>query len=248
MPFIFYVRERSVIAFASLQRHTGDSRRCWTQYSGFIYLFSACPCNSTVVFQVVKAINTKHECQCRERFVKNLGNKKKTPKFCQSLSCVLLTIQLTLVMPKIVSKSTVSSSDQQGNNDNNSNNTKLHVYYCLCSEFILVIDHDLQQLPRRQTDKSHIVSNTARTFKLTADQGQTIIIRREEGYEKQHRLLCPSKSLNMRILSLILVTNATFALLGCNLVVAYETTQQRRAGPHTYILEGALSEQQGAYA
>ncbi|KAG2178018.1 hypothetical protein INT43_003271 [Umbelopsis isabellina] len=129
-------------------------------------------------------------------------------------------------MPKIVSKSTVSSSDQQGNNDNNSNNTKLHVYYCLCSEFILVIDHDLQQLPKRHTDQSHIVSNTARTFKLTADKGQAVIIRREEGYEKQHRLCCPR----------------------CNLVVAYETTQQRRAGPYTYILDGALSEQQGAYA
>jgi hypothetical protein len=96
-------------------------------------------------------------------------------------------------MPKIVSKSTVSSSDQQGNNDNSSSNTKLHVYYCLCSEFILVIDHDLQQLPRRHTDKSYIVANAGRTFKLTVEQGETTIIRREEGYEKQHRLVCPRK-------------------------------------------------------
>ncbi|KAG2187021.1 hypothetical protein INT44_003249 [Umbelopsis vinacea] len=103
-------------------------------------------------------------------------------------------------MPKIVSKSTVSSSDQQGNNDNTSSSTQLHVYYCLCSEFILVIDHDLQQLPRRETDSSYVVSNAGRTFKLTVEQGETVILRREEGYEKQCRLVCPRKLLTDRTL------------------------------------------------
>ncbi|KAI9288252.1 hypothetical protein BC943DRAFT_318075 [Umbelopsis sp. AD052] len=129
-------------------------------------------------------------------------------------------------MPKIVSKSIVSSSDQQGNNDNTSSSTQLHVYYCLCSEFILVIDHDLQQLPRRETDSSYVVSNAGRTFKLTVEQGETVILRREEGYEKQCRLVCPR----------------------CNLLIGYETTPERRKGPYTYILDGALTEQQGSFA
>lgn len=152
-------------------------------------------------------------------------------------------------MPKIVSKSTVSSSDQQGNSDNSSSNTKLHVYYCLCSEFILVIDHDLQQLPRRHSDKSHIVSNAGRTFKLTVEQGETTIIRRDEGYEKQYRLICPRKC------HCFIMRNETYTLCvlltmhaGCNLVVGYETTPQRRAGPYTYILDGALTEQQGSFS
>jgi hypothetical protein len=36
--------------------------------------------------------------------------------------------------------------------------------------------------------------------------------------------------------------------IGCNLVVGYETTPQRRAGPYTYILDGALTEQQGSFS
>lgn len=151
-------------------------------------------------------------------------------------------------MPKIVSKSTVSSSDQQGNNENTSSSTKLHVYYCLCSEFILVIDHDLQQLPRRETDSSYVVSNAGRTFKLTVEKGETVILRREEGYEKQYRLICPRKfSTDSAHWWRKCRSNARF-LAGCNLLIGYETTAERRKGPYTYILDGALTEQQGSFA
>src|SRR4051812_33194588 len=76
-------------------------------------------------------------------------------------------------MPKIVSQSTVSSSDQQDHHQN-----PLHVYYCLCSEFILVIDAELQKLPRRKTDGAYILANARRIYKLTAVDGESIIIKR----------------------------------------------------------------------
>ena len=79
-------------------------------------------------------------------------------------------------MPKIVSSSIVSSSDHaaQGEDQRHS----LHTYYCLCSEFLLVIDADLRQLPRRRTDNAIIVSNTQRTYKFTAQQEDPVVIKR----------------------------------------------------------------------
>lgn len=79
-------------------------------------------------------------------------------------------------MPKIVSSSVVSSSDHALPNQEASNS--LHVYYCLCSEFLLVIDADLRQLPRRRTDNSIIVSNTRRTYKMTAEADDCVLLKR----------------------------------------------------------------------
>lgn len=82
----------------------------------------------------------------------------------------------TNTMPKIVSSSIVSSSDHLVQQEDQ--RSALHVYYCLCSEFILVIDADLRILPRRRTDNAIIVSNTKRTYKLTAEPGQTVVVQR----------------------------------------------------------------------
>lgn len=79
-------------------------------------------------------------------------------------------------MPKIISSSVVSSSDHTTQQEQHSKT--LYVYYCLCSEFLLVIDADLRQLPRRRTDNSFIVSNTRRTYKLSAEAGDCVLLKR----------------------------------------------------------------------
>lgn len=79
-------------------------------------------------------------------------------------------------MPKIVSSSIVSSSDHTTQSEDQRH--ELHVYYCLCSEFLLVIDADLRRLPRRRTDNAIIVSNTQRTYKLAAEGGEKVILQR----------------------------------------------------------------------
>ncbi|KAI9322604.1 hypothetical protein BX666DRAFT_1896751 [Dichotomocladium elegans] len=124
-------------------------------------------------------------------------------------------------MPKIVSSSIVSSSDHTVQPEDQ--RRALHVYYCLCSEFLLVIDADLRVLPRRRTDNAIIVSNTKRTYKLTAEFNNAVVLQRKEGYEKQYRYHCPR----------------------CQLLVAYETTENRKSGPFTYIVDSALTEVQG---
>ncbi|CAG8494494.1 9891_t:CDS:2 [Ambispora gerdemannii] len=124
-------------------------------------------------------------------------------------------------MPKIVSSSTVSSSEQT----NVRPEQHLHVYYCLCSEFILVIDAKLDRLPRRKTDNAYIIANGKRIYKLNAIEpsNNPIVLKRLQGYEKQYRLHCPR----------------------CNLFIAYEVTPKRKSGAFTYIVEGSLTDNQG---
>ncbi|KAF9116910.1 Peroxisome biosynthesis protein pex1 [Mortierella sp. AM989] len=120
-------------------------------------------------------------------------------------------------MPKIISNSIISSSD------NREEVQGLHSYYCLCSEFILVIDIELGQLPRRETDNAVIIENASRMYKLHATPGEVKIVKRSDKFEKQYRLYCPR----------------------CNLLIAYETTPHLKGGSYTYVVQGALNEIQG---
>jgi hypothetical protein len=103
-------------------------------------------------------------------------NKTKKPISASLFSSFYSSFQYTPNMPKIVSSSIVSSSDHALQSDEQSNT--LHVYYCLCSEFILVIDADLQRLPTRRTDNATIVSNKRRTYKLTAEADDVVLLKR----------------------------------------------------------------------
>ncbi|KAG0026135.1 hypothetical protein BGZ81_006599 [Podila clonocystis] len=120
-------------------------------------------------------------------------------------------------MPKIISNSIISSSD------NRDDPQGLHSYYCLCSEFVLVIDIELGQLPRRRTDNAIILSNASRMYKLHATPGEVKLVKRGDQFEKQYRMYCQR----------------------CNLVIAYETTPHLKGGAYTYIVQGALNEIQG---
>ncbi|KAI0307302.1 hypothetical protein B0F90DRAFT_1687140 [Multifurca ochricompacta] len=132
-------------------------------------------------------------------------------------------------MPKVVSRSAVSSSADA--RPTASSAAALRVYYCICGEFILVIDATLSSLPRRQTDGAIIVrsqvkdSAKARAFKLNALPCEPILIERAQGgHERQYRFRCPR----------------------CTLPVAYQPNPPpTTAGPFLYILKGALTQVQG---
>ncbi|PPR07216.1 hypothetical protein CVT26_012649 [Gymnopilus dilepis] len=132
------------------------------------------------------------------------------------------------LMPKVVSRSAVSSStDAQ---PTASSAASLRVYYCICGEFILVIDKSLATLPRRKTDNAIIIrsqdSNTAkaRVFKLNAVAEEPIILQRAGGHERQYRLHCPR----------------------CSLKIGYQTAPPPvKNAPFLYVLPGALTQMQG---
>ncbi|KAK7470508.1 hypothetical protein VKT23_001934 [Stygiomarasmius scandens] len=129
-------------------------------------------------------------------------------------------------MPKIVSKSVVSTDAQP----TASSAAALVVYYCICGEFILVLDSNLSALPRRRTDRAFILrcqdsdSAKARVFKLNAVEGDPVLIEREGGHERQYRFLCPR----------------------CTLPIGYQSTPPpAKSGPFLYIFTGALTQMQG---
>ncbi|KAG8218614.1 hypothetical protein J3R82DRAFT_4278 [Butyriboletus roseoflavus] len=131
-------------------------------------------------------------------------------------------------MPKVVSRSAVSSStDAQ---PTASAAAALRVYYCICGEFILVIEKSLAELPKRQTDGATIIRSQdsgvvkAVVFKLNASPVEPVLIERSGGHERQYRFSCPR----------------------CNLLVAYQSFPPPvKSAPHLYILKGALTPVQG---
>ncbi|KIJ20275.1 hypothetical protein PAXINDRAFT_166373 [Paxillus involutus ATCC 200175] len=131
-------------------------------------------------------------------------------------------------MPKVVSRSAVSSStDAQ---PTASATAALRVYYCICGEFILVIEKSLSVLPKRQTDGATIIrsqdspAGKAVVFKLNANQIDPVLVERSGGHEWQYRFSCPR----------------------CNLLVGYQSTPPPiKSTPYLYILKGALTQVQG---
>ncbi|KAL1923432.1 uncharacterized protein VTP21DRAFT_8412 [Calcarisporiella thermophila] len=128
-------------------------------------------------------------------------------------------------MPRVVSSSTVVTSDDVNKSLQQQQQQKLCVYYCLCSEFILVIDKDLRALPKRKTDHALIVDNNRRHYKLSGvtDQKSVVLLKRTNGFEKQFRFHCAR----------------------CSLPIAYELTEKTRGGQYTYLIDGSLCETQG---
>ncbi|KAG8802304.1 hypothetical protein FRC16_009974 [Serendipita sp. 398] len=89
-------------------------------------------------------------------------------------------------MPKVISKSTISSSNEVAATQSAS--AALKTYYCLCGEFILVIDKMLSNLPRRKTDDAIILRSQDTTsakaciFKLNAKESGAVLIDRSRDF------------------------------------------------------------------
>lgn len=123
-------------------------------------------------------------------------------------------------MPKIVSSSIVSTSEQRPQ----SRQPPLSTYYCICGDYLLILDKRIQQLPRRKTDGAHILQNNERRYKVNAVGPTTKLIKRQGGFERQYRYSCPK----------------------CLLPFLYETdSAKRRSGLYSYVLHGALRDEKG---
>ncbi|KAH8830457.1 hypothetical protein DL96DRAFT_1592981 [Flagelloscypha sp. PMI_526] len=110
--------------------------------------------------------------------------------------------------------------------DDGSTASNLQLYYCLCGEFILVIDTPIDTLPKRPVDRSRVIDCAKRSFKLNAalQAGDGVLVEREGGHERQNEFNCPR----------------------CVLPVLYQSTPPPiRSGPYIYILAGALTQRQG---
>ncbi|WVF68588.1 hypothetical protein IAT40_003357 [Kwoniella sp. CBS 6097] len=136
-------------------------------------------------------------------------------------------------MPKIISRAVISSSEQAATTQ--SARAVLRSYYCLCGDFVLVLQGKLDRLPRRKTDGSFIIRSKpgadedkqpARKFKLNAQPGQRCLIKRKGTQDLEIR--------------------QPFCCSRCNTTVAYQTAPPPAGdGPFLYILKGSMTELQG---
>ncbi|WVN86893.1 uncharacterized protein L203_102067 [Cryptococcus depauperatus CBS 7841] len=136
-------------------------------------------------------------------------------------------------MPKVVSRAVVSSSEQA--RPTQSARAVLRSYYCLCGDFVLVIQGKLDRLPLRKTDGSYIirsqpgsdpVKQPARKFKLNAQPAQRCLLKRKGTTDLEIR--------------------QPFSCSRCKTNVAYQTGPPPAGNsPFLYILKGAVTELQG---
>ncbi|KAI5475262.1 hypothetical protein MNV49_001675 [Pseudohyphozyma bogoriensis] len=132
-------------------------------------------------------------------------------------------------MPKVVSRNVVSES--KTDDDSKDPSKALSIHYCLCGEFLLVLEGPLAALPRRPTDQSYALRNSGdkkKVYKLNAvgapgREAVGVVVRRGKEFEYQRRLHCPR----------------------CQLIVGYETKPgDGQKGDATFLLPGGLTEQQ----
>lgn len=82
------------------------------------------------------------------------------------------------------------------------------------------MDTSIECLPRRQTDGAYIVPQKTRAAKFNVKDGETVLVKRNDAFEKQFRAICPR----------------------CHLWVVYTSTQPRLAAEYVYIVDGAVAE------
>ncbi|TKA57075.1 hypothetical protein B0A53_01031 [Rhodotorula sp. CCFEE 5036] len=209
-------------------RYDIDMTKCI--YCG--YCQEACPVDA-----IVESQNTEYTTETREEL---LYNKEKLLANGDRMEAELAAA----LQPKGRGRHAIVQSGEENFGDD-----RVHVNYCLCGEFILVVDAPLSACPRRPADGSFALVNTGsnpRIYKLNVSEqgkdlvtpstlpgapaagaagkhGNGVLVNREGGFEFQRRLFCPR----------------------CQLQVAYETRPgEGQKGDVTFILPGALSDVQ----
>ncbi|GJN07708.1 hypothetical protein PR202_ga25562 [Eleusine coracana subsp. coracana] len=97
----------------------------------------------------------------------------------------------------------------------------LFVYYCKhCASHVLITDTQLQKMPKRKTDRAHVLDKEKYLSRLNVKESGKVMLKRGEGkLEKQFRMSC----------------------VGCDLFVCYRSEEDLELAPFIYVVDGALS-------
>eukprot|EP00035_Acanthoeca_spectabilis_P009212 m.164178 g.164178 ORF g.164178 m.164178 type:complete len:211 (-) comp14651_c0_seq1:3950-4582(-) len=113
-------------------------------------------------------------------------------------------------MPKVISRSIVVT-DQD---DEVETVIRHHTYFCLCGKLAMVAEVDIQKLRRRKLDLARLMPSGIK-HKLESAPGETVVIARDGGKERQHQEVCTR----------------------CQLPLAY---RPRKDSDTLYIIDGSL--------
>ncbi|GAA5936826.1 uncharacterized protein JCM15063_000072 [Sporobolomyces koalae] len=133
----------------------------------------------------------------------------------------------------------------------------LHVHYCLCGEFILVVDAPLASLPRRPADKSFALVNQGadkRVYKLNVSESNSSLVKPQAAGTGQTSgdmlsgggVGAAGKEGN----GVLALRDGQFEYqrrlycTRCQLQIGYETVPGESKGVATFILPGALTDVQ----
>ncbi|BGP37341.1 hypothetical protein JCM10450v2_001248 [Rhodotorula kratochvilovae] len=129
----------------------------------------------------------------------------------------------------------------------------LVVHYCICGEFVLVVDAPLAALPRRPADGSYALVNSGpsqRVYKLNAsEQGRDLVKPEAKKQEEGDKLVVNAFGAAGREGNGVLINRdggfefqRRLYCPRCQTQVGYETRPgEGQRGPATFILAGALS-------
>ncbi|GAA5891883.1 hypothetical protein JCM5296_003260 [Sporobolomyces johnsonii] len=140
--------------------------------------------------------------------------------------------------------------------DHDARDENLHVHYCLCGEFVLVVDSPLPSLPRRPSDRSYALVNAGpskRVYKLNVSEEGKDLVKPppaavgEDGLVVGGGAGAAGKTGN----GVLVLREGAFEYQRrlycprCQLQVGYETKPgEHQKGDVTFILAGALTDTQ----
>lgn len=104
--------------------------------------------------------------------------------------------------------------------DSGLNDDSFFTFYCsFCGHYAIIVDCDIGKLPKRGSDGSFVLDETKHVFKRQMNDGQTKVIRRDKGVEKQYRFHCKE----------------------CDLPLCYRSAPKDKDSKYSYFIKDALT-------
>eukprot|EP00124_Ichthyophonus_hoferi_P001292 Ihof_evm8s63 gene=Ihof_evmTU8s63 len=93
-------------------------------------------------------------------------------------------------MPKVISRSVVVTDGPGRDGEVTKEETPLYVYYCICGHLALILDCNMDILPKRKIDGSTVLELASHFNRTSCMDGDLVKIKREKGVERQQRMVC----------------------------------------------------------
>jgi len=90
-------------------------------------------------------------------------------------------------MPNVISRSIIVTDDRD---EQEIEQTRLNSYRCLCGAMALISEVPIDKMPQRHVDGARAHKVAASKFKLYSTPGRVVLVKREQGYERQFREKC----------------------------------------------------------
>ncbi|TVU39630.1 hypothetical protein EJB05_13057 [Eragrostis curvula] len=123
----------------------------------------------------------------------------------------------------------------------------LFVYYCKhCASHVLITDTQLQKMPKRKTDRAHVLDKTKHLSRLNVKESGKIMLKRLLKYGTSldtigSKVWTLVNNLQIKCGEGKLEKQFRMSCVGCDLFVCYRSEEDLELAPFIYVVDGALS-------